>query len=846
MDATTTPPASRNAPPANYQPLVVVFVAVAAGIVVDRTWPVLPMVWLGTALAGCCAWLALWLLAWNRSAAVALLLAAAAAGGAWHHLRWYIFADDDLFEFVANEPQPIAVRVVTLGEPRWVPAARFDPLRAIPSGESSRVEVRLTALRDGQQWRSASGQASLVVHGRLLDIRAGDELEVLGQASRMRPPDNPGSTDFAAHYRADRFLCHLRANSPEAVTVIRRGSPWTVTRALDATRDYGDAMLAKYVHRDRSGFAAALLLNEREQLGSQRTEAFLETNMIHYVAISGAHVAILAGALFLALRWGLVHRRTALVAVALSATAYVMLTGSPPSAVRSLAMVLLVCLALLVGRPTAAFNCLGAAGVFVMILNPADLFRIGAQLSFLAVGVLAWLGPRLHAWQEQDALKRLIAQTRPRPLRLLHWLGRWVWWAVLVTTAVWLVTLPLVMARFHLLSPVAILLSPLLWLPMGLAMMSGFGVMLLGWILPPLGWACGWVCDVNLGVIDWLVLRGSQLPCGHFWVPGPDDWWLGGFYAGLALWAAFPHWTQRRRWGLAALAVWIALGLGDAWLDARRGDRLECTFISVGHGCGALVELPDGQTILYDAGQLGSPAAGARNIAGCLWWRGITRLDAVVISHADVDHYNALPLLLKQFSVGRVYVSPLMFRADREAKESLALRTLREAIEGAGVPIEIVHAGDAIPAGAGCALRVLHPPPEGVPPKNKRDDRDNVNSIVLAVEYAGRRVLLPGDLEKTGMQRLLAEPACDCDVLLAPHHGSAQSNPAGFAGWSTPEWVIVSGGHDAPPAVLAAYEDRGARVLHTARDGAVRVRLGRDAVEVSHWQKGAFQPVGSP
>jgi competence protein ComEC len=151
-----------------------------------------------------------------------------------------------------------------------------------------------------------------------------------------------------------------------------------------------------------------------------------------------------------------------------------------------------------------------------------------------------------------------------------------------------------------------------------------------------------------------------------------------------------------------------------------------------------------------------------------------------------------------------------------------------------------------LPAGEGCTLRLLHPPPEGVPPKNKRDDRDNANSIVLAVEYAGRRLLLPGDLEKTGISRLLTEPALDCDVLLAPHHGSAQSNVPGFAGWCTPEWVVISGGHDVAPAVPATYADRGARVLHTAEDGAVHVVLRRDAVEVACWHIGEFQKIRGP
>jgi len=67
----------------------------------------------------------------------------------------------------------------------------------------------------------------------------------------------------------------------------------------------------------------------------------------------------------------------------------------------------------------------------------------------------------------------------------------------------------------------------------------------------------------------------------------------------------------------------------------------------------------------------------------------------------------------------------------------------------------------------------------------------------------------------------MAELPYDCDVLLAPHHGSRRSDPPGFAAWSTPEWVVVSGGFDADPSVTQTYQQAGARVLNTGHDGAV-------------------------
>jgi competence protein ComEC len=98
--------------------------------------------------------------------------------------------------------------------------------------------------------------------------------------------------------------------------------------------------------------------------------------------------------------------------------------------------------------------------------------------------------------------------------------------------------------------------------------------------------------------------------------------------------------------------------------------------------------------------------------------------------------------------------------------------------------------------------------------------------------------LLPGDLESPGIEDVMAELPYDCDVLLAPHHGSRRSDPPGFAAWSTPEWVVVSGagGGDVGP-VVATYERAGAQVLRTNERGTVLFSIGRGPMKVTCWRK---------
>ncbi len=513
--------------------------------------------------------------------------------------------------------------------------------------------------------------------------------------------------------------------------------------------------------------AEAVLLGEREQVDFGRTENFMATGTIHLLVIAGLHLGILAGALFWVVRRTPLPHHWAILLVAAATVFYMFLVDAGPPVVRATVLVLATCAAGALGQRPLSFNSLAAAALAVLAMNPNHLFHTGAQLSFLSVAGLMWFAPRwIGIAGRKDALGRLIAEN----LTWLEWLRcgivRSIRDLTLVSATIWLLTMPLVMARFHLCTPAAVIVNSLVWMPMAWGLISGAVLLAVGTIMPPLAHLCGYFCNFNFWLMEWCVTIARRVPGGHFWVPGPADWWLWGFYGGLALLAALPIVRPPRRWCVALLAAWVAVGFTAAqWPHPR--DRLDCTFLSMGHGCAVLLELPSGQTMLYDAGQFGAPSAGTRAISELLWSRGTTHLDAVVLSHPDIDHYNALPGLLEKFSVGAVYVSPIMFD-----KEGHAVAALHSAIVGHGVPIREVRAGDRLRGGEGCLVEVLHPPRRGIL------GSDNANSLVLSVEYRGRRILLPGDLESPGLDDLLAEEPRACEVLDGP---ASRQPPEQFA-----------------------------------------------------------------
>lgn len=236
--------------------------------------------------------------------------------------------------------------------------------------------------------------------------------------------------------------------------------------------------------------------------------------------------------------------------------------------------------------------------------------------------------------------------------------------------------------------------------------------------------------------------------------------------------------------------------------------------LSVGHGLSVLVETPSGRTLLYDAGMMGNARRATDIVQQTLWHRGHSRLDGVVLSHADTDHVNGVAGLIRTLPIGRISVSPQFL--DWSQPE---VRQVLDTARRCEVPLKLIWQDDSLLLGDEIRCRVLHPT------ANEMLSPDNANSIVLLIEYAGRRILLTGDLERDGLLRLLKSPPKRCDMLLAPHHGSLGANTTDLARWARPDWLIVSADRRANLATLQSRFGTETNVLSTHDHGAITFEI---------------------
>jgi competence protein ComEC len=827
------------------RPLVAVAVAVGIGAAASRWLSLLAgaettgLAW-AAAVAACGGWAWSWARGRPRAAEILLLLAAGLGAAAWGSARFDLFATHDIAWQLGGGPVPVAVRGTVVESPRLLP--RVEGSGAAAAGPASAFTVRVDEVRTGSRWRPAAGRATVAVGGEPLPLWSGTRVRILGRGVRPSEAWNPGEFDFAARARSNRRLSVLRVDSWDCVRVQERPPWWSVAAAVDRVRTWALASLARQIAPARLPLASALLVGARDSLPRAAADDFVATGTIHVLAISGLHVGLVAAGLFALLRGLCVSSRWASLLVAVATGLYMLLVGAETPVVRATLLIWVACAAVGLTRRPATINSLAVAAIAVLIWRPAEIFSAGAQLSFLSTAVLVGVARSLPQARSSDPIERLIERSRSRGEKLLR---RAAWWfAALAISggAVWLASAPLVASRFHMVSPVALVVNVVIAPLIPVAMACGFLSLIVAPVSSLVAGLPGAGCEAALAVVELAVAAAARVPGGHAWVAGPAGWWVVGWYgvlAGAVLWLRRDLLGRPLTW-LTLAAAWSAVGLaGQVCVWPAPGLRV--IVASLGHGCGIVVTSPSGKCLVYDAGRLGSPAGARRAMAAVLWSEGITRIDTLVVSHADADHFNAVPDLLTRFAVGRILVPEAL-----PLNSSRAVATLLDAAAAAGVPVEAARAGDSFAIDPLCRARIHHPPAAEDPAAEHVAD-DNQSSLVVSIEAAGRRLLLTGDLEGTALQRFLAGPLEACDVLVAPHHGSHTSLPADIAARTRPRYVLASGrGGRRWPEVRRAYGAAAgaeAEVFLTGRAGAIAVWLTAGSVEVQRYAAGRWQPL---
>ncbi|MFC4942224.1 ComEC/Rec2 family competence protein [Pseudonocardia sp. GCM10023141] len=649
-----------------------------------------------------------------------------------------------------------------------------------------------------------SGPAQVVVAAALVAAATGPERwSSGGRVLLVAPVEGWRDLIPGQHARAEGLLAPA-GRSDLTVAVLRvRGPPQQVTAppwwqeaagGLRAgLREASRAVLAPA----EAGLLPGLAVGDTSGLDAELESDFRASGLTHLVAVSGANLAILSGAVLGLLRLLRADPRLSAAVSAASIVGFVVLARPSPSVVRAAVMGAVVLLALAMGRGRSALPALAAAVIVLLLADPALALDPGFALSVLATGALVVLAP---AWAL--ALRRR---------RVPGWMAE----AVAVPAAAFVVTAPVIAGLSGLVSPIAVLANLLAVPAVAPATVLGVLAALVSPISTPLAHACTWAAGPAVG---WLVMIADRSAgVSGAAVPWPE----GVLGAALLVVVLVLLWWWGRSPRRRALLLAVLLGLALVLVPTRVAPPgwpptgWSVVACDVGQGDAlVLATARPGWVVLVDAG----PDAGL--IDGCLRRLGVQGIALAVISHLHADHIGGLAGALRGRPVGGVALGPVH-------EPAWALREVADIAAQAQAPLVELTAGKRLDW-PGLALDVIGPthPAAVVDP----DDGTAVNdsSLVLRATTATGSVLLPGDAELAAQADLLAAHTdLRAEVLKMPHHGSRYTAPA-FLNAVAPRAVLVSVGAGNPyghpnVALLTVLADAGAAVRRTDQAGDVAV-----------------------
>jgi competence protein ComEC len=577
----------------------------------------------------------------------------------------------------------------------------------------------------------------------------------------------------------------------------------------------------------------ALVLGDVEKGYREIENGFRAAGISHILAISGFNLAVLGWVVAAISGLFLRDERLRAVPVVMAAAIALWVMAPAASAIRSALMAVIGAGGRVFSRDWNGDAVLAAAAAVMLVHSPSDAGNPGFQLSFLCVIALRraapvirnrWFGfvPRddgRHAVHAGVAIAADIAAS-----------------AVSAGLAAFLASVPIALVHFGTVQPIGIALTllatPLSTVTLGLAYPKVVLGLPVPWLTSPLGpilWATAWL-QVELVELS-LSWFGGATNLGRISA-------IGG--AGLLILLTVAVLSESRRMVIAAVSVLSAVivwffcfPIGSS--RVRDGPELEITMFAVGDGSAYIVRSRS-SVVLFDCGSSSIGGVGSSALLPMIADAG-GRVDAVVISHPNLDHFSALLDLARYAKVGEVIVHDSLLAARTTMP---AVEHLLSGIEATDTAIQSVAAGDHLEFG-GCSWHVLWPA------LGFRSSRDNDLSLVMKIVHAetGASVLLSGDVETEPSARLAdralrGEVDIRADLFELPHHGSWREAVVGYMREVKPTVVLQSTARRRFDSDrFANHIGRGVMRFVTCRDGTVRLVLDRsDGLPV--WRASIF------
>jgi competence protein ComEC len=699
------------------------------------------------------------------------------------------------------------------------------------TGQTVQFIVDAESLRSRRFAKAVSGGIAVSVRKtafakRFFDsLSLGREVRLVGNLTAAGSARNPGDFDIGRYYHLNNIEGKLNVRIFDSSSIGEPASAGDfIARFVYPVRKSASERIDRFIGGEEGNFLKGLLLGERSDIPPDVKTAFINAGVMHIIAVSGLHVAIVTMILLVLFQFLRIPEKPRIVVTLLFLVYYNYLTGGAASVTRSVIMGIVFLSARLFQRKSDIYNTMGLSALIILLADAKQLFQPGFQLSFVAVFALVYLYPKVSRGMEY-----LPERLRSNPA--VKWTGS----ALSVSVAAGIGTLPFTSYYFGKISIVSFVAN-MVDVPL-----SNF-ILAIGMLAIGVSYLWAWLGGVYAGATGFLtyLLLKSVAIFGSSPAAYVDSHFSVGtsivFYCCVGIVINLHRVVVRRiilPAGCAALCFWVY----SPYVIPQKQPVLKVIVMDVGQGDAIVVKLPDGSTMVEDAGPRSvSLDAGARFVVPYLKREGIGAAQRVVVSHPHSDHLGGIPALLRSLKVDEI------MEAGSDGGSALDSE-YHHLVDSLKIRHSDVSAGCIQGKGDNWRTYVLHPGGIYLPGKGPAHRNLNNESVVMKLCYGTTSILLAGDAEEVSERQMgrIYGDFLRAGVLKVAHHGSRTGTSDRFLSFIRPSIALISVGaynrlHHPSPLVLARLDSIGCKWYRTDKCGAIVLESDGREWTVVEWK----------
>ena len=554
------------------------------------------------------------------------------------------------------------------------------------------------------------------------DITIGDEITTIGKIRRVLH----GNTRVPKLFIPFETLIELNQKNKDPSIEIEKEIKRRIKKGI--------------VNRENT-LISAIFFGDRGGLWKDLSEIFRRAGLSHILAVSGLHVAIIVAIVFMFARVLHIGKiaflgSTLIVLLVL----FVIIEGRPP-VFRAIVMIGVVSVLQIRGARFGGIGILSMVALVALWIDPRVITKAGFILSFAVVFGLYLLLPTMQ-WKligPPDPLGTIFQTARHKISSL------WV-----IGFCALLITVPLTTHIFGTLAPVGFISSVGGVFLLGLLLIIGIARLSIGWVHPGVDELCRWLLHKTSTITIESAQEYGKIPFGFLNTQRPDILMTLIYMLTLAFFV-LKRGRVRLKVGISILLIIQIIGNNNA-------QYVQITSLHVGHGTCHIIRDANA-TIVVDAGSRSNLDVGLNRVLPTLKKTGARTIDALIITHNDLDHCSGILDLLNEIPIREIYMTPYAIQHPTKV-----INKIIQTAKGKNVPVHNITSGWTMKTNNGTILALW-------PDQNISYESSNEASVVVSIQSKGRTVLLTGDINEKTIARLLTSTIGKVDVLEMPHHG---------------------------------------------------------------------------